>query len=472
MMHRMIIFAVFLMSCAAVGPDYERPEYDGPQAWKGRVPGNLEPNELDPERLAEWWKELEDDTLTGLVERAIASNLDLRRADAQLKQARAQRGVAGAAKFPTLGVSGQAGGTQQGGLYSASFDASWEADVFGGRRRNIEAADAFTRAALEARRDVLVSVAAEVVLNYIELRTVQTQLGLARRNLELQNQSLELVRRRLELGASNALELERAVGRVAATRAQIPNLEEQSVRACNRLAILLGEPPGALDQLLDGEVEIPAPEVRIAVGIPAEMIRRRPDVRFAEAKLAAETAKVGVAKAELYPKFVLSGSIGLESLASPVTSVFNLAGGLTAPIFDGGRRKRLVEAQTAVQEAALVDYEASILTALEDVENALTSFAKEQARLLELRASAESAARSTNIARARFEAGSTPYLDVLDAERTLLQTELDMAASAGAVASNVARLYKALGGGWAPESVPAESSEASRAADASAPSGS
>ncbi len=444
-----------LIGCT-VGPDYVKPEIESPNAWAGRLEGGLTSSDLDPAVLSEWWKTFNDPLLNQLIDKAITANLDLRTAQSQLRQARAQRAITGANQSPVVNLGASANvsdSTATGGatdLYSAGFDAGWEIDVFGGQRREREAAEADLRVAQENRRDVLISIIAEVAVNYAELRTYQAQLAVAEKNLDIQQQSLDIVQAKFDQGAVTELDLNQAITNVANTRATIPSLNQNIVRSKNRLAVLLGQQPGALNSQLDAAQSLPAPSLEIAVGVPAETLRRRPDVRRAERQLAAETARVGVAVAELYPKFTLSGTIGLESSAQTI----GLAGiglGLNWNIFDRSRIRNQIEVQSAVQEQALIAYEASILTALEDVENALTAFAEEQRRYVSLTQSAQAAARSAEVARTRYEAGASDFLSVLDGERVLLTSEDNQAVSEGLILSNLIKLYKSLGGGWAPE---------------------
>ena len=441
-------------ACAAVGPDYTRPEFTTPAKWNGRLQGGLTPSELDPASLSRWWEDLGDPALSRLIEAAIEANLDLRTATSQVRQARADRARTRAGRFPTLSrqdsatLSGQTdSGVGSSKLYSGGFDASWEIDVFGGVRRAVEAADASEEAAVESRRDVLVSVLAEVALNYVELRTFQQRHTIAEQNLENQEEALEIVRAQVTAGATSDLDLEQATSNVAATQAQLPSLYQNISRAQNRLSVLLGETPGSRAEELSEFRELPVPPIEIAVGVPAEVLRRRPDVRGAERQLAAETAQVGVATAELYPKFMLNGSIGIESL-SISGAAYKIGPEMSWRIFDGGRTRREIEIQNTVQEQALIAYEGAILEALEDVENSMTDFAQEQVRLRWLRESSEAASQAAQLAASRYEAGASPFLEVLDAQRTLLSAEDTQAASEGEVVSNLIRLYKSLGGGW------------------------
>ena len=453
------LVSLALGACITVGPDYERPEPRAGEmaSWNGRLDGAIRDEELDPALLAAWWTTLDDPVLTSLIEEATEANLDLRAAEAQLRQARAQRGVAAAEGLPSLQASADAQRTGVGETTSdsvaAGLDASWEIDLFGGIERGVEAADADLQGAQEARRDTLVSVLAEVALNYVDLRTLQLQTRLAESNLEMQEETLRIVRAQEQAGAASQLDVDRATSNVATTRSRIPAFEQQLRQVKNRLAVLLGENPGALDDRLVEPSSLPVPPIRVAVGVPADVLRRRPDVRRAERQLAAETARVGVAIAELYPTFRLGGTIGLQSdstasLFEAASQVFSIGPRIQWNLFDGGAIRQRIEVQTAVQEQALVEYERSILGALEEVDNAITAFTEEQLRYDSLRVASESATTAAALAQKRFEAGETDFLVVLDAQRTQLDGQDRLAQSEGLIVANLVRLYKALGGGW------------------------
>ena len=450
---------LLLAACSAVGPDYEQPTPDTQQmeAWNGRLEGAISDEELDPAVLAQWWTTLDDPLLDSLIERATSANLDLRTAESQLRQARAARGIAASANLPSLQASGLAESGEVNGVSSASasagLDASWELDVFGGTRRGVEAAQADLEATEEARRDVLVSVLAEVALNYVDLRTLQAQRGLTAANLANFQESLALVTARETAGEASSLDVERASANVETTRAILPLLEQQLRQVQNRLAVLLGVPPGSLDEELGDAADLPVPPLVVAVGVPAEVLRRGRDVRRAERQLAAETARVGVAIAELYPKFSLGGTVGLQAdstsgLFENAAQVFGIGPRVQWNLFDGGRIRQQIEVQNAVQEQALIQYERAVLQALAEVDTAITAYTKEQLRHQSLASASESAARAAELAQLRFEAGETSFLSSLDAQRTQLAAEDQVAQSAGLIVSNLVRLYKALGGGW------------------------
>lgn len=397
--------------------------------------------------------------LTDLIARALEANLDVRRARARVREARARRGLASAALFPTLDARAGAVHTRteeaDSTLYSARFDARWEVDVFGGRRREVEAATATLQARAEELHDVLVTLSSEVALNYIEVRVAAARIATATANLRTQIETHEIARFRLQAGLTTQIDVEQARTILERTRAAIPELRIQRAQALHRLAVLLGQPPGALAAALAPERPIPVAPVTIAIGLPADALRRRPDVRRAERELAAQTAQVGVATAERYPRLTLTGSIGLEALALGdllSTAARALAAGadLVQPVFDAGRIRQNIAVQTALQEQAAIAYEASILTALEDVENALVAYAEEQARRAALVAATAAARQAAALSDASYRAGLVDFQVVLESQRSLLTVEDQLVVSSGAVTSNLVRLYKAVGGGWTP----------------------
>ena len=457
-----LALAVLFSGCRAAGPDYEKPAIAPPAKWHADISDGVREVETSDETLAHWWTTLGDPTLESLLDRAVRGNLDLRRAMAVIREARARRGIADADRFPTITGSGlvafqrgsnRMGEAANGGLFSVGFDAGWEVDIFGRVKRSIELADAGLEATEEALRDTLVSLLAEVALNYVEIRQYQQQLSIAENNLSVQQDILELARRLFDAGLTTRVDVEQATYSVASTRSAIPTLRIQLEQAKNRLSVLLGENPGTLSDELRASAPIPVGPVEIAVGIPAETLRRRPDVRRAERLLAAQTAAIGVAATAKYPHFGLSGSIGYEAITkgNPL-SLGNLIGSIAASafstVFDAGRIRQQIEVQNARQEQALVDYEATILGALEEVENALVAYLDEQVRRQSLVEAADAAGRALDLLRANYAAGLVDFQPVLDSQRSLLSLQDQLARSDGAVTSDLIRLYKALGGGW------------------------
>ena len=453
--------AVILIGCA-VGPDYLPPEPAFSPAWYSPLEGGLTSGDTDPRMLANWWTTLNDPELSGLIERAVAGNLDLKKAWAKVREARARRGISRSGLFPTLDVTGSAtrssssketgsGNTRE--LYAAGFDAGWEVDIFGGVQRSIEEAEANLQASREGLRDVLVSLVSEVALNYVEARTYQARLVVAEANLKTQQETYELTRWRYEAGLSDELALEQGRYNLESTRSQIPTLRSGLEETKNRLAVLLGERPGMIHKELKERKPIPVTPLEVAVGVPADTLRRRPDIRKAERELAAQTARIGVATADLYPRFTLKGSIGLEALSlgnliSYGSRTSGIGPRVSWAIFDAGAIRKNIEVQSALQEQALIQYETVVLSALEEVENALIAYASEQVRRQSLLEASQAAQRAAKLARDRYAAGLIDFQVVLDAERSLLSLQSQMAESDGKVTSNLIALYKALGGGW------------------------
>lgn len=469
---------MMLTGCATVGPDYVRPDVPVPTQWNGEF-RSLPAGQLDTKRLSEWWATLNDPELTSLVNRAIQKNTDLRKAKARVREARARRGVSRAALFPSVDASGslqhtrssaqtgiadgsnplsagsnaQVGGTAESDLYSTGFDASWELDLFGGKRRAVEASQADLETSEEDLNDVLVSLMGEVASNYVDLRSFQTRLSIAEANRDAQQETYQIVQWRYEAGLTTDLDVEQAKYNLEQTTAQIPTLQTGAEKAKNRLAVLLGLNPGFLEKELAERKSIPVSSQGIAYGIPADVLRNRPDVRRAERQLAAETARIGIQIAELYPKLTLSGSIGLEALSlsnlfNASSKVYSYGPSFKWNIFNMGSVRQNIEAQNAVQEQALIKYEASILSALEEVNNALTAYVKEQVRRQSLLEASQAAERAAGLAQNQYSSGLIDFQSVLDAQRTLLNFQEQLAESEAAVTSDLISLYKALGGGW------------------------
>ena len=461
-----LLAILILTGCAAVGPDYVQPETSVAASWHSRLEGGLTAEEIDPQTLASWWTTLNDPELSSLVKQAVAGNLDLKNAWARVREARARRGLAKTDMFPTLDITGsdtctrsskETGTGQTTQLYKASFDSGWELDIFGGVRRSVEAAEADLQAAQENLHDVLVSLLAEVALNYIEVRTYQSRLNASQGSIDAQNETYQLTLWRYQAGLSDELATHQARYNLESTRSQIPILRTGLDEAMNRIAVLLGEQPGKVHKQLEKWEPIPETSIKVAVGVPPDLLRRRPDIRQAERELAAQTARIGVATADLYPKFKLSGSIGmtapsLNHLLTNLSTTDNwaLSGGpqISWTAFDAGAVRRNIEIQSALQEQALIQYEATVISALEEVENALMSFAEEQRKRDSLHEATQAAQMAVELAQDKYEAGLADFSDVLDAQRSLLSFEDQLAQSNGTVTSNLIRLYKALGGGW------------------------
>jgi multidrug efflux system outer membrane protein len=456
------IITLALAGCVAVGPDYARVEPDAPEKWHTQLQGGLNPGVLDPETLAQWWRSLNDSILSSLEERAVKDNLDLKIAQARIREARALRGISKADLFPTIDASASAtnyrtsknsSSFQEHKLYSVGFDAGWELDVFGGIRRSVEAAQANLEATQMKLYDVLVSLLAEVALNYVEVRTFQTALTVTESNIKSQEETYTLNRSRYQAGIINELAVQQSLYSLEQARSLIPALQTGMEAAKNRLAVLLGQKPGAVHRELAERKPIPIPPVSVAVGVPAEAMRRRPDIRRAERDLAAQTAQIGVATADLYPKFRLLGTIGIESVSTgnlftSDSRTWSITPGISWNIFRGGAIRQNIKVQSARQEQALMQYESTVLNAQEEVENVLVAYAKQQRRRESLAAATSAAQKAVQLAQDQYKVGLVDFSNVLDAQRSLLSFQDQLAQSDGAVTSNLIRLYKALGGGW------------------------
>lgn len=457
-----------LPGCFLVGPDYTPPDIVASAEWRPPMRAGLSAAEPDSDALAQWWTALGDAELSDLMERAAAGNLTLRTARARIREARARRGIAEAGLFPSLGVGGSAtvsrgsedlGSGERRELYRAGLDASWEVDVFGGVRRAVEAAEAEVQASAADYQDVLVSLFAEVALNYVDARKFQALLRVAEENLETQTETLQLVEWRFAAGLVSSLDVEQARSNLENTRAQLPRLRVSLEAAKNRIAILLGVFPGTLEDKFVTRKPVPEPPFEIAVGVPAEMLRRRPDVRAAERQLAAQTARIGVATADLYPRFNLPGTIGLEALAannlySAANRFWTLVASFSWTLFAGGAIRQNIELQNALQEQALNQYEATILSALEEVENALIAFAEEKERRETLTEATRAARQAAELAQDQYASGLIDFQTVLDSQRSVLTFQDQLEQSKGQVTAYLISLYKALGGGWRPAVLP------------------
>jgi NodT family efflux transporter outer membrane factor (OMF) lipoprotein len=451
-----------MLGCTSVGPDYVPPELELPVAWKQESGQGLVTGQAD---TVAWWQRLGDPVLDSLVPRAAAQGFELKEALARLREARALRGVAAADRYPTLDAAlsyerrGESDHTPFGSfvpdsdLYAAGFDAAWEIDLWGRVRRSVEAADADLEASLEDLRDVAVTIAAETAANYVQLRALQRRIDLARTNVTLQEQTLELVRARFATGLVGERDVAQALTNVETTRSHVPVLEAALRAAENRLAVLLGTAPGALAAELAAARPIPVPPPQIAVGVPADLLRRRPDVRRAERVLAAETARIGVAAGDLYPRLALFGHLGVEAedasdLFGSGSGVFGFGPSLRWNLFDAGRLRNRVAAQDARAEQALVRWQRTVLSALEETENAMTGLVREQARRSSLSGAVTHARRAVELAQTQYGQGLADFQPVLDTQRALADLEDTLAQSDAAITTNAVVLFKALGGGW------------------------
>lgn len=464
------ICGLLWLAACTVGPDYVQPEVEMPDAWHSAAVRGLDSGDAD---LQAWWRVFDDQQLDDLVLRSASGNLTLRETLWKVEEARALRAVAAGAYTPQVNASGDAvrsqpsdngalgaiapeDGFQAGNLFDAGFGAFWEIDVFGRIRRQVEAADATTQATVEAYRDVLVSLYAETALAYVSVRTSQERLRIAHANVDAQENTLRLTKDRFAAGLVSALDVAQAESNLANTYSLIPVIERDLNQSLNRLAVLLGEHPGALHGELASEVPIPTEPPDVATSLPVELLRQRPDVRQAERLLAAQTARIGIATADLYPSFGLSGFLGVEAvdggdLLSGDSVTWNIGLPIRWNIFSGGRIRSQIRAEEARTQQQLASYERTVLNALEEAENAMVAYEKEVERRERLRQSVDATQRSLDLVLTQYTAGLTDFQNVLDTQRTLLLREDDLAVAEGLVISNLVGLYRALGGGWNPD---------------------
>ena len=461
--------ATFTGGCA-VGPDYHSPTAaTAPAHWSESLAGG---EKATPADLAGWWKTFNDPELDALIDRAVHSNLDLRIAQARVREARAQYGIAASALAPSADASGSDSREQashhqpvigsvpvppatpfDNQVYQAGVDASWEIDVFGGRRREVEAARANVGASEFGERATLMVLLGDVARNYVDVRGYQRRLAIAAENISAQRQGLAITQDRFAHGLATDLDVEESSTLLAETQAEVPALEAGLQASMHRLGVLLGGEPGALLAELSTRAPIPtSPEV-VPVGLPSDLLLRRPDVRQAERQLAAATANIGVARADLFPKFYLTGAAGYQSVSagdwfSSGSSFWSIGPSVQWKIFDAGRVRANIRVHDARQEAALAAYERTVLTAFEEVENGLTSYAKEQVRDRSLQDAVATSQKSLALANRLYANGLTDFLRVLDAERSLYDAEDRLAQSDKAISGNLVSLYESLGGGW------------------------
>ncbi len=466
-MKRLAALLLVLSGCT-VGPDYQEPETKTAAAFE-----QAEGFTVD-HALAAWWREFGDPKLDALVERAVAGNHSVKAAAALLREARALYGLETYDLAPTLTthagynrqllsnatfLTGVPRADRTFGFFSAGFDAAWELDLFGRVRRSMEAASAETGMAEATRRDVLQSLLAEVARNYFEVRGAQYRLDVARKNAALLDESLKLVVSRVEAGRGTQLDVERARTELQSTLASLPPLETEAVKAKNRIAVLLGEQPAGFALDLGAPAAPGGLPKLVAIGRPEDLLRRRPDIRIAERRLAAATARIGVATADLFPKVTFSGTLGPQASTIPGlfqagAAAYSFGPSITWAALDLGRVAARMRAADARADAELEQYRQAVLLALEETENALVQFGRERARRDALILAVESSEKAAALADARYQGGAAEFLTTLDAQRTVLSLRLQLAESQTRTFTALIALYKALGGGWDASSPP------------------
>ncbi len=462
---RPLVSAVILcaLSGCIVGPDYRRPSAPVPQEWNQPAERGLSPA---PGDQAQWWRLFGDPVLEDLVARSVEGNLGLREAYYRILEARAKRRVVSGELFPVVDAWGSYSRSRRSSnavpdrnpagafdLFSTGFDAAWELDIFGRVRRSLEAADAEVCIAANDRNGLLVTLLAEVAANYIDVRTLQNRIEIARQNLEVQEKTHQLTVRRFEAGAVSELDVQQAKSNLLTTKSVIPALQADLQRAKNRLCVLQGQSPRNLDAELGNSRPIPSVPRRVAIGLPAELLRRRPDVSRAEWEVGAESALVGVAAADLYPRFALTGMISVDamtvsSLFAPDSVVHGLGPSFSWNILNFGRIRHNVRARGFRKTQAVIRYQSTVLSAIEEVENALVLYAREQERAESLALAVGAAKQARELAEEQYVGGKVSFQSLLDAQQSMFLLEEQLAVSRGNVLRNLIALYKALGGGW------------------------
>ncbi len=476
------MLSLLLLIGCTVGPNYKRPQVSVPNQW---TVAPARGTATKPPETDAWWSSFQDPELNSLVERAVGRNLDLKLALERVQESRAVSGLARSGYFPTVNADVSAarlrGGFNQGvihavpssigssagsslispfetNVFQGNLGASWELDVFGGIRRGVQASRADAAAQEENRRDVLVILLGDVGNNYTQLRGFQRRLEIANKNIKTQQDTVDLTSARAKAGLATELDVSRAAAQLDTTQAVVPTLLTGIDVSIHRLSVLLGEEPGALRSELETTSPIPSPGPDADVGLPSDLLERRPDIRRAEAQLAAATARIGEAKAELFPRFVLTGTAGrqatqLHDLTLGLGNFFSVGPGISLPLFTGGRIRSNIAVQTARQREAVISYRSTILNALEEVENALVNYSDEQDRRDRLDQAVEQSRLAVNLADDQYRAGLVDFLSVLDAQRDLYASEDQLVQSQTSVTTDLVGLYRALGGGWSVESV-------------------
>lgn len=466
--------AALLLGSCTVGPDYHRPEPAVPEAFRQAADARLTAGEA---QLQRWWSAFGDDTMSQVVQQVAAGNRSLQASLWRIAAARALRDGEAVQGLPKLSASGRleyfrnsGNGVQAGfgvapqpeNLARVTADVSWELDVFGRIRRQVEADDADLAAQVEDYHDLLVVLRADAATAYVDMRLQAARLVLAQQNVEVQRATLQQARSRVAAGLSPPLDIAEAEQSLAATQASLPGFERDRRLAQNRLEVLLGEYPGTLDFQLAGPGPVPAPPATLGIGVPADLLRDRPDVRAAECRYAAEVARIGVATSELYPAFSLSGFLGFESLDSRElltrkSRTYDLIPGVHWRLFEWGAVQRGIDAQEAFAEAALSDYQGTVLAAVNEAEDALTRVAQEQLQLADLADAASASERAVGMSRGLYDQGLAPFTSVLLAQQRQLHSQDQLLTARADLTRQCIQLYRVLGGG-----VPAASAAEAR----------
>ncbi|WP_168794090.1 efflux transporter outer membrane subunit [Paraburkholderia aromaticivorans] len=487
-----LLLCSMLTGCL-VGPNFEPPQTATPDVFNRTQAARASSKAVESEFTPEWWTLFNDPILNSLEQQLTDANLDVAAASARLRQSRAEQRIAGAEEYPTLngaasynrergspngilsllGVTPTGSQTQSASgsaplgvaplpgakgspaydLYQFGFDASWELDFWGRVRRGVEAASALSDASYEDRNAILLSTRAELARDYIQLRDTQALLQIAKQNLEIAHDATKLTENRVHEGVTTDLDVANAMAQAESIESLIPTLESRSTTTINAIGVLLAKEPGALQQMLAEPHDVPALPDQVPIGVPSELVQRRPDIRKAEAQLHAATATIGMAKADFYPRISLNGSAGFQSLqlsnlADWASGQFVVGPSITMPIFEGGRLKGTLHLREAQQQEAAIVYKHTVLQAWREVDDALVVYDAEQRRRDRLKTVVSLNQRALSIAQQRYKAGAVDFLDVLNVQKQLLDAQSNLEQSKADADANLITLCKVLGGGW------------------------
>jgi NodT family efflux transporter outer membrane factor (OMF) lipoprotein len=466
-MRRYAFILALSLSACIVGPDYQKPDIATPKQWSSATATAAQAKTLD-----KWWQNFNDPILNQLVVDAINANLDLKQTLDRIKEARSQRVETIASGLPSfssksnvnrrLNSAASTSSTSQAGGFGVSnqiidllqlgIDAQWEVDFFGGVQRAIEVADATIDSEIEHRRDVLVTLLGEVARNYIELRGNQQLIVITEANLRSQQDTLNLLKVRQQAGLADMMEVAQAEGQLATLQAQLPAYETAVQQAIHALSLLLAKEPNALATRLEAVAAIPLVKTQVLPDLPSALLQRRPDIRYAERQLAAANAQIGIATSELYPKFNLAEFLGVQNTRitdfTPIGKSWSIGATLTAPLFNWGKLNANIKSKEAQYQQSLLGYQNTVLTAFKEVEDALVAYSKEQQKHQSLQQAVNANQQAVQLANERYEKGLTGFINVLESQQALYQTQSALVSSSAKTSADLVLLYKVLGGGW------------------------
>ena len=459
-----LLLVLAVAGCISVGPDYKRPEIQLSDSWSAAVTNNFKSG---TNSLALWWEKFNDPTLNGLIEVASTNSPDLKIAAERIEEAAALRGISKSAWFPQIAADGAVTrlrasekaystlppGKNKATYYSIGGSMGWELDLWGRVRRMVESSDATLQASIEDYRDTLVILYGEIAYQYIQVRTLQDRIRLTEQSIQLQADTLKMTEDRNKVGLAPDLDLYQARMNLAQSKASIPPLRLALAKSEHRLSVLTGQEPSALRDMLREKVSgIPVPPSELTAGVPADLLRQRPDIRAAERRLAAQTARIGVKKAELYPTLTLPGVLKLEAYrASDLGSdalTYGFGPGLRWNLFNGGRIRSEIKAEESRSRQAYLAYKRSVLNALEDVENAMVAIQQERLRVQSLKDAVAASEKSVGLVKDLYKAGLTDFQNVLAMEQAYMMHQDELSTAQGNIAADTVLLYKAMGGGW------------------------